>query len=67
MESFIAIHCKAQDAQKEHPNRAKEQGVELAYHRRRPELKHKHTNTQKGFKTAFVYKTNLINECVKTD
>ena len=38
VQSLIPVDGEAKNAQEEHPHRAKEQGVELAYHRRRPEL-----------------------------
>lgn len=40
VQGFIPVDGEAQNAQEEHPDRSEEQGVELAYHRRRPELEH---------------------------
>lgn len=48
VQRLIPVDGKAQDAQEEHPHRTKEQGVELANHRWRPELDtHTHACAQK--------------------
>lgn len=43
VQRLIPVDGEAKNAQEEHPHRAEEQGVELAYHGRRPELEHTHT------------------------
>lgn len=45
VQRLIPIDGKAKDAQEEHPHGAEEQGVELAYNCRRPELERTHTHT----------------------
>lgn len=47
VQSFVPIDGEAKDAQEEHPDRSKEQGVELADHRRRPELERMRTHRER--------------------
>lgn len=53
VQRLIPIDGEAQNAQEEHPHRAEEQGVELAYHRGRPELQHTHTHTHGQRESGF--------------
>lgn len=46
VQRLIPVDGEAKNAQEEHPHRAEEQGVELAYHGRRPELEHTHTQVR---------------------
>lgn len=47
VQRLIPIDGESKDAQEEHPHGAEEQGVELAYHCRRPELEHTHTHIKR--------------------
>ena len=64
VQSLIPIDGEAKNAQEEHPHRAEEQGVELAYHRRRPELEHTHTHTHTRKHThAHTHMHTQVSEC----
>lgn len=61
VQSFIPVDGKTQNSQEKHPHRAEEQGVELADHRRRPELQHEGTEWRHGSDRLTAVRTKLLS------